>query len=169
MSQPAVQSNPYAAPKAAVQDADGPGGPAPALWNPNAAANWSLLFTPAFGAYLHMLNWREIGQPERASASKVWFVVSLALLAISLLIGLLASDERGAGGGGRGIALIFLIVWYFASARGQARYVKERWGSDYPRRGWGKPLLIAIAAYAAFIALAFAAGLMLAGALRSVR
>lgn len=33
-----------------------------ALWNPNAAANWSLLFTPLFGAYLHMLNWRSLGE-----------------------------------------------------------------------------------------------------------
>jgi hypothetical protein len=26
---------------------------APAIWNPNSAANWSLFFTPAFGAYLN--------------------------------------------------------------------------------------------------------------------
>ena len=28
-----------------------------ALWNPNTAANWSFLFSPLFGAYLHALNW----------------------------------------------------------------------------------------------------------------
>lgn len=27
------------------------------LWNPNAAANWCLLFTPSFGSWLHMKNW----------------------------------------------------------------------------------------------------------------
>jgi predicted amidophosphoribosyltransferase len=28
-----------------------------AIWNPNAASNWSLVFTPAFGSYLHARNW----------------------------------------------------------------------------------------------------------------
>lgn len=25
----------------------------PTIWNPNAASNWSLIFSPAFGSYLH--------------------------------------------------------------------------------------------------------------------
>jgi hypothetical protein len=39
----------------------------PALWNPNAAAGWSLLFTPAFGAFLHARNgtrWGVIARPK---------------------------------------------------------------------------------------------------------
>ena len=36
------------------------------IWNPNAAANWSLLFTPAFGAYIHYLNWQKMGKTEVA-------------------------------------------------------------------------------------------------------
>jgi hypothetical protein len=43
---------------------------APALWNPNAAANWSLLFSPMFGAWLHMKNWAALGEPERAAARR---------------------------------------------------------------------------------------------------
>jgi len=38
-----------------------------AIWNPNAAANWSILFTPAFGSYLQMLNWRTLSEPAKAS------------------------------------------------------------------------------------------------------
>ena len=160
MSQPAAEPNPYAAPKAEVQDADGPGGPAPALWNPNAAANWSLLFTPAFGAYLHMLNWRALGEAGRARSSKIWFIASLIVIGLGVLVGFLMYDSRTHNGGGRFPGLIYVVVWYFASARGQARYVKERWGSDYPRRGWGKPLLIAFAIYATFVALAVAGALL---------
>jgi hypothetical protein len=56
-----------------------------AIWNPNAAANWSLLFSPAFGAYLHMLNWRALGQPGRAASAQHWFLASLTMLLVSLL------------------------------------------------------------------------------------
>ena len=51
--------NPYAPPKAEVADV-GRTEVAPALWNPNAAASWSLLFSPAFGAFLHMKNWQAL-------------------------------------------------------------------------------------------------------------
>ena len=50
-----MNPNPYAPPTARVDDV-ATGDAAPALWNPNAAANWSLLFSPAFGAWLHMKN-----------------------------------------------------------------------------------------------------------------
>jgi len=162
MSEATAKPNPYAAPRAEVRDADGPAGAAPALWNPNAAANWSLIFTPAFGAYLHMLNWRALQEPKRAAAAKAWFVVGLVMLGVYVLIGVAVAEARAADGASRALALLFLIIWYYAAARGQARYVKERWGKDYPRRGWGKPLLIGVAAYAGFIAVAFAAGFLLA-------
>ena len=42
----------------------------PPLWNPNAAAMWSLLFSPVFGALVHMKNWQAMGEPEKAAASK---------------------------------------------------------------------------------------------------
>ena len=34
----------------------------------------------------------------------------------------------------------------------QVRYVKERFGSQYPRRGVGKPVLVALGVYAVFVA-----------------
>ena len=34
----------------------------------------------------------------------------------------------------------------------QVRYVKERFGSQYPRRGVGKPVLVALDVCAAFVA-----------------
>jgi hypothetical protein len=50
-----MTTNLYAPPKAQVADivqAEA----APALWNPGAAASWSLLLSPAFGAILHPHN-----------------------------------------------------------------------------------------------------------------
>ena len=46
-----------------------PGGRLVPIWNPNAAANWSLIFTPAFGAYIQMLNWQRLGQEPRLSGT----------------------------------------------------------------------------------------------------
>ena len=40
-----------------------------AIWNPNAASNWSIIFTPAFGSYLHALNWRTLGEEEHARSA----------------------------------------------------------------------------------------------------
>ena len=50
-----MQDDRYAPPLAPVADPrpSGAFGAAPPLWNPNAAGFWSLLFSPAFGAFLH--------------------------------------------------------------------------------------------------------------------
>lgn len=121
---------------------------APALWNPDAAGNWSLLFTPLFGAILGYKNWVAIGDEEQARQAKVWVIVS----AIVVLV-ILAIPQLG---------FPYLLVWYFVANRPHAKYVKERWGKDYPRRGWGKPLGIGVlglaALWAVLIGLAMAFG-----------
>ena len=43
--------------------------------------------------------------------------------------------------------IVILLALYFSSGRPQARYVKEKFGNDYPRRPWGKTLLLAVAAF----------------------
>ena len=76
--------NPYDAPQADLRDDLGSGqGPAPALWNPNAAASWCLAFSVVFGAYLHMKNWEALNEPEKASASKKWFVAGICSFVIA--------------------------------------------------------------------------------------
>jgi hypothetical protein len=121
-------TNPYAPPQARVDDAVGA---APALWNPNAAANWSLLFSPVFGSLLVYLNWKAIGDEHQTKTAQVWLALSIAVLALSMVL-----DSRAP-------ALPWLIIWYFSSARKQATFVKERYGNNYPRKRWGKPLGIA--------------------------
>ena len=57
------QENPYAPPTAAVADiGTATAAPRPPLWNPGAAASWSLLLSPVFGAILHMKNWQAMGE-----------------------------------------------------------------------------------------------------------
>jgi len=145
-------ANPYAPPSARVADGVNTDAP-PALWNPNAAANWCLIFTPAFGAFLNMLNWDALGEPERAAWSKRWFIVSLVMLGLYLVLSMLTLAAR-AEGMVRLIALIYLFVWYFAPARAQITYVRNEYGAEYPRRGWGRPLLIGVAAWIGYALIA---------------
>jgi hypothetical protein len=53
------------------------------------------------------------------------------------------------------VGFIYLIVWYFAWQKPQARFVTERWGSGYPRKSWGKPLLIGFGCWLGFLFLVF--------------
>jgi hypothetical protein len=126
-----------------------------ALWNPNAAANWSLVFTPAFGAYLHMLNWRAVGEEKRAAGSMKWFLVGIALLVLYAVLGIALPDSESADGLTRLIPLIFLLSWYFGGARSQAKYVKVRFGTNYIKKPWSKALGIAVLCVLGFFAAIF--------------
>ncbi len=151
-----MADNLFAPPKAVVADvADHTA--SPAMWNPNAAANWSLLFSPAFGAYLQMKNWEALGDDEKAHNSKMWMVATLAILFGSTLFAMVFPEATAIDGLSRLAGLILLLSWYFSSGRGQAKYVKAQFGKDYPRKGWSKPLGFAVLVgvfYFTFIAVA---------------
>lgn len=125
--------------------------PRPPLWNPNAAACWSLLFTPVFGSWLHLFNWRAMNQSDRVGPARTWLVVSIIVFAVTLVASLVVPQS---GNAVRVLNFVYLLVWYFASARGQVRYVRTEFGNDYPRRGWWRPLLIAVVVVIATMILA---------------
>ena len=118
----------------------------PALWNPTAAAVWSVLLTPAFGAYLQMKNWEALGLPEKAAKSKQW-MIGAAAVALSLVFSTRLSQGPDAPGDGAswvvelaGIAL--LVSWYYSNGKAQPIYVQKRFGKDYPRRDWWMVLFL---------------------------
>jgi hypothetical protein len=154
-----VTENLYAPPKSTVADI-GHDGVSPAIWNPNSAANWSLLFSPAFGAYLHMKNWEALGEPAKASVAKVWVLVTLLALASTAVAAAFWPNPRSLDGVSRTVGFVLLLSWYFSSGRSQAEYVKSRYGKDYPRRTWGKPLLLACLALVGFIVFIVVVGLV---------
>lgn len=157
--------NPYAPPSSNID-----GGlnkeTAPELWNPNAAANWCLLFSVAFGAFLHMKNWQALGEHKRAASAKVWVIISAVVVVGFVLITSLFPENKGVGALLQMLTIAFLFAWYFGSARAQAKFVKERFGDSYPRKGWGKPILIVVGLiFGAFIISGFiaAAVIMISG------
>ena len=145
-----MNENPYASPAAAVVDVVAVDA-APKLWNPNAAANWSLLFSPAFGALLHMKNWQALGDLQRAQANRNWAIASVVIILGSALLAVFNPDSKALDGSTRLVGLGLLIAWYLGSAKAQAQLVKERFGSRYPRRGWTLPLLVALGCFAALV------------------
>jgi hypothetical protein len=101
---------------------------APPLWNPNAAGLWSVLLSPIFGSVLLRENWKSLGDPEKARAGGYWIAASIVMAFVSMLAGI--------------AGFIYILIWYFAWQKPQAVHVRERWGSAYPRRRWGAPLLV---------------------------
>jgi uncharacterized membrane-anchored protein len=158
--------NPYAPPKSQVADIHSQD-EAPPLWNPNAAANWSLLFSPVFGALVQMKNWQALGEDERAATSKMWAIGSAITIGIFTLLSIVSAVLTSSPDIGRSVGLILLVVWYFANGRAQSKYVKEQFGTDYPRRGWGKPLLVAVGVLLGFLAAAMIVGVIVGVASRT--
>jgi hypothetical protein len=130
------------------------------MWNPNAAANWSLLFSPAFGAYLHMKNWEALGDEEKAHDSQVWMVITLAFVFGSTIFAMVSPGATALDGLLRLGGVILLLSWYFSSARAQAKYVKAQFGKDYPRKGWSKPLGFAILVGVLYVIFVMVAGVI---------
>lgn len=136
-----VRPTPQPHPKHTTRQASPSSSESPSLWNPGAAASWSLLFTPVFGAYLHMRNWEELGEPEKAKSSKIWFYASIPFSIFFL-------------------GLPCLLLWYFLSGKEQMAYVKEKYGDNYNKKPWGSPIFVCILIFATFYALLEASGIL---------
>lgn len=110
---------------------------APALWNPSAAASWSLLFGAPFGSFLHARNWTTLGETAKARNAWLWFWGTVLAYFFALFSGNPLAPV--------GISFWSLILWYFISGRPQIMRVKDLGPQGYERKGWGIPLLIGFA------------------------
>lgn len=131
----------------------------PRLWNPNAAANWSLLLTPGFGALLHAANWRVLGQPERAKANIFWFWITLGFM-FAVIASMPLPQSTAVDLVFRAVGLGLLVGWYFNQGKPQIKLVKEQFGKDYQKRGWLLVLPAGFAATLGFMVVAIAVGLL---------
>lgn len=98
----------------------------PELYNPKAAANWSLLFTPIFGAYVIKSNWKMLGQEQREKRSRIWLIT----LSVIYIVAMFFLDESVAG-----LYLLPLAAWYFVECRSQIKYLTEN-RIDYQKKKW---------------------------------
>jgi hypothetical protein len=125
----------------------------PQLWNPRAAAWWSLMFSPAFGAYLLMLNWQNLGKPEKAAEARTWFQTVCGFFALNLIVEVFCAAHGTENPIPNSIGLALTATWYVLSARPQEKYVDELQHGDYVRKAWPKPLSIALAVTLVYAAL----------------
>jgi len=120
----------------------------PILWNPDAAAILSILFSPIFGAIICALNWRRLGQPRRALVSWLWAVFIFLFLVI---VGIGAAHSVGGAGQfdryniySRFTHWGILPIWYFIAAREQGKYIMQQLHGQYFRESWFIPVVAAI-------------------------
>ena len=157
------EQNPYAPPQASVVGGVGTE-VAPPLWNPTAAGAWSLLFSPIFGAFLHMQNWKALGQPDKAATSKQWLFGCIAFFVVLMVVSMFLPESGGMDAIARFGGLGLLIAWYYSIGKAQQTYVAERFGTNYPRRGWLLPIAAAFGVVVAIFAVAFVLTLVLIAA-----
>ena len=118
---------------------------APALWRPSAVAVWSLFFTPVFGSWLLMHNWRVLGQVHAARSARRWLLASMLVLTLELLASAITERVNGSAPLAQLIGMAWLGVWLLAAAAPQWRLVRRRFGRRYARRGWNGALGMAVA------------------------
>ncbi|KAF0811437.1 hypothetical protein IGB42_04055 [Andreprevotia sp. IGB-42] len=143
-----MDQNIYKPTQANLEETPATGANAPALWNPDAVGNWCLLFSPVFGATLSLKNWIAIGDQQQIASAKGWLIASIVVFVLGLFF--------------PPFMLIYLIVWYLAANRPQAKFIQQQWGKAYPRKSWGAPLGIAfgilVSIWMAFFGLALLLG-----------
>lgn len=102
-----------------------------ALWNPDFAALFALLFTPVFGAVLHLVNARALGDRALVARAQAW--LGLSLLATVATFWLLREHEWTSGRPFEVSSLLvpFTAVWYLAAAHAQSRHVARAFGTRY--------------------------------------
>ena len=113
----------------------------PELWNPDVAAALSVVLSPIFGATIQALNWHRLGQRRRARIAWLWVAFNTI---VPLAIGgyaMTSTDNEHAVARIINLALFAeLVLWYFASARSQSRYLTHEIQGAYTRASWLAPL-----------------------------
>lgn len=128
----------------------------PRLWNPTAAANWSIIFTPIFGATLHAANWRALGRPERAAANTNLIGGMVAIILVFNLGRFVPAlrfvpEIKNLGSFTPVAVFVMLVGWYFALGRSQIRYVQRAFPDSYDKKSLWSPLLIAAVSLTVYI------------------
>lgn len=115
------------------------------LWSPDKAAFFSVFFTPIFGAIIHALNWKMLGQKKLAVQSWIW---AGAIFILFNLVAVYAYSKQYSYDSIEGFLkltqLVSIVIWYFLSARKQSKYVVNHFKDGYTRNGWFNPFCIAI-------------------------
>lgn len=116
-----------------------------ALWNPDAAALFSLLLTPLFGATLHFLNSRRLGDDTQSLKARLALasgaLVTFGALSIGFSNDVSVSNTFAASG----MVAVYTLLWYVFIGHGQSQLVSARYGARYRKMTLWVPVVIALA------------------------
>jgi hypothetical protein len=115
------------------------------LWNPDAAAFFSLLLTPLFGATLHFLNSRQLGDDTQSLKAGLALVAAALVTFGALYVGF--SDEISVRNtlAASGMVAFYTLLWYVFVGHGQSKLVSARYGTRYRKMSLSIPVVIALA------------------------
>ena len=120
----------------------------PQLWNSLLIRISSLFFTFGFGAYLTALNWKNLGEHEKAKRSMYWFYAAVALFLFPTII----PDSPIGTGFSRFLFLVGFIGWANSKlVKEQADFINLHYGTIYTRRSFLKPIGVWCACFSVFI------------------
>ncbi len=115
------------------------------LWNPLAAAAWSLIFSPILGAYLHMRNWQALGDDVQADKSKKWLGFAVVFVFfINFIFPFMGEDTTKMYETANQLTHLLTGVWFFVAAYPQVKYVKQHFPQGYNKKPWVRVLVIAL-------------------------
>jgi HEAT repeat protein len=98
-----------------------------------------------FGAILIRVNQKVLGQDRAARQAGHWVVPVLTCLTLAQLV----PDSNSLGFLKPLVPIGLFVAWYYLSAKPHIDEVRSRFGAFYPRRGWAKPVTLALVALCA--------------------
>lgn len=120
----------------------------PQLWNILLIRISSLFFTFGFGAYLIALNWKTLGEHEKAKRSMYWFYSAVPLFLFATII----PDGPLGTGFSRFLFLVGFIGWANSKlVKEQTKFIKLNYGTSYTRRSFLKPIGVWCACFSMLI------------------
>jgi hypothetical protein len=147
--------------EAHINEDDGLGktlGKFPTMWNPGAAIAWSFPFTPIFGSFIQMKNWKQLGEIENEKKSMYWMCGSI-LFALTMTV----FDANFEKANFSSIKFLYIAAWWFFDGRKQVKYFYDHI-PFFQKRSWKKPLSISLVIFIVYVA--FGTALLLSSAVR---
>ena len=124
-----------------------------ALWGPDLSAFLSLWLTPIFGATLHWLNSRKLGEAMLVRRANAGMVLSLVATAAAFWLMRPRDWDAAAPFKISGLMSVYTALWYLVIAHSQSRFIARSFGHKYPHRHvWGA----AAVGFGVMLALGFA-------------
>lgn len=132
----------------------------PALYNPAVCVLLAILFTPMYGAFLQGLNWRALGDDEKAARSMRWVEYTFYAFALFTFCEPFLSSLPFSRFYLAVMLLVFWAGWALALGLDQVRFVKRLCG-NYERLFFGRSIMLGAFGWATYSAVAVTFALLL--------